>query len=577
MANGIKIGNIDISSFKVGSGDCKVYLGDTLLYPTTQPSYKLVAQYSDTTEYKVECDGSSALTSTEVSGHTTPKSAMTSAVVSACDNATFNIDTNAFYGCSAMTAVTLDDNITELGGQSFFGCSALTSFHFPSGLTKISATILRLCNGITEISGIPSGVTYLGSGCFADMAGLTAATIPASVTGSSTNIFLRDSNLKVVHFEGRTPPALGNDSFKNCTSLQKIYIPDCSCYDSYAAQSQFSALTNIIYAEDQTKCKAESYPYAFKREHNGGSAYTRACSSSSADTITSAMTRSGTTMSTISGTSKQVTAITVGDCTKTIDNGAFSGWTKVQNIIISDSVETIGTRAFTFATSAYTSSAGLILGQGIKTIKDYAFYHCNRINDIVIPSGVTTISGNAFSYCTYMKKIAFKNGFNPTNFGESVFSYCGIQKLTIPGSLNAIPNSTFESNSSLTSLTINEGVTSIGQSAFQSCSGLTSIVIPNSVTTIGKQAFYNNKFTTFDIGSGVTSIGESALYNTTMTKLICRATTPPTCGTSAFGSWSSGSMNYPQIYVPDSSVNAYKNASFWSTQSGKIHPLSDLN
>ena len=33
MANSIKIGSLDISSFKVGSDDCKVYLGSTLLYP----------------------------------------------------------------------------------------------------------------------------------------------------------------------------------------------------------------------------------------------------------------------------------------------------------------------------------------------------------------------------------------------------------------------------------------------------------------------------------------------------------------------------------------------------------------
>lgn len=38
MANGIKIGNLDISAFKVGSSDCKIYLGDTLLYSGgTQP------------------------------------------------------------------------------------------------------------------------------------------------------------------------------------------------------------------------------------------------------------------------------------------------------------------------------------------------------------------------------------------------------------------------------------------------------------------------------------------------------------------------------------------------------------
>lgn len=40
MADTIKIGNLDISSFKVGPDNCKVYLGDTLLYSggTTPPT-----------------------------------------------------------------------------------------------------------------------------------------------------------------------------------------------------------------------------------------------------------------------------------------------------------------------------------------------------------------------------------------------------------------------------------------------------------------------------------------------------------------------------------------------------------
>lgn len=41
MADGIKIGNLDISAFKVGSSDCKVYLGDVKLYPQT-PSHEYV-------------------------------------------------------------------------------------------------------------------------------------------------------------------------------------------------------------------------------------------------------------------------------------------------------------------------------------------------------------------------------------------------------------------------------------------------------------------------------------------------------------------------------------------------------
>ena len=52
MADTIKIGNLDISAFKVGSGDCKVYLGNTLLYsggttPTGVTCNDLVLPYGD--------------------------------------------------------------------------------------------------------------------------------------------------------------------------------------------------------------------------------------------------------------------------------------------------------------------------------------------------------------------------------------------------------------------------------------------------------------------------------------------------------------------------------------------------
>lgn len=38
MADSIKIGNLDISAFKVGSSDCKIYLGDVKLYPSEEPT-----------------------------------------------------------------------------------------------------------------------------------------------------------------------------------------------------------------------------------------------------------------------------------------------------------------------------------------------------------------------------------------------------------------------------------------------------------------------------------------------------------------------------------------------------------
>lgn len=597
----INIGGVEVEKFYLGdSANVKIYLGDTLLYPQTQPSYKLIAQYNDTTEYKVECDGSSALTPSEVSGHTTAKSAMTSAEIGACSKDTFKIGDNAFYGCSAMTAITLDDNITEFGSQAFFGCSALTSFHFPSGLTSMGPSQFRLANGIREISGIPSGVTYLSSGCFADMLGLSAATIPATVTGGSTNVFLRDSNLKELHFEGTTPPAFGDNAFGSCTSLEKIYIPSCDSYDAYAANSNFSGYTDLIYAEDQTKCRGESYPFAFKREHNGGSAYTRSCSSSSADTITSAMTKSGTSISVITGTSKQVTAITVGDCTKRIDNGAFSGWTKVENIIISEDVQEIGDRAFyQCGKNASSRNCILKLGMGINKLGYYSFTYATSIKSIILPGKtINFTSANTFSYMQYLTGVTFNEGFNVTGNGESMFSNCVLRNVILPNSLTKVTNNMFYSNT-LTALTIGNGVTTIGNNAFYGHK-IKNLTIPDNVTSIGNSSFNSSAvdatsliigngvttirtsgcsydFERVDIGSGITRIDNYGLYNGSCKTLICRATTPPSCGTAAFGSWSSGGVSYPQIYVPDSSVNAYKNASFWTIHSDEIHPLSDLN
>lgn len=45
MGDTIKIGNLDISSFKVGGVDCSIYLGDVKLYPQTNLPYDAEIEY----------------------------------------------------------------------------------------------------------------------------------------------------------------------------------------------------------------------------------------------------------------------------------------------------------------------------------------------------------------------------------------------------------------------------------------------------------------------------------------------------------------------------------------------------
>ena len=108
-------------------------------------------------------------------------------------------------------------------------------------------------------------------------------------------------------------------------------------------------------------------------------------------------------------------------------------------------------------------------------------------------------------------------------------------------------------------------VTSIGDYAFSDCDALKSVTIPDSVTTIELHAFYDcDALQSITIPNSVTSIGSYTFYGCdALTNVYCKATTPPNQD-SAF----KNTHNLINIYVPSSSVNAYKSA--WVEYADKI-------
>lgn len=591
----IKIGNLNIDKIYLGSdSDVKVYLGDVKVWPEDVLKYKLVAKYGDVTEYTVDCDGSGELTQSEVNGLGSI-TAMTDAVIDACSSGSFKVGEKAFSGATSLTSVTLNEGVTELGNASFQGTSNLRNITFPSTLVALGGTAFRQ-SGLREVSGIPTGVTYLGSGVFADMTSLTAATIPSSVTSSSNNIFLRDTALKEVHFEGRTAPALGADAFKNCSALIKIVIPDCDCYNSYAAQSQFSDKTNIIYGENGAKCKKESYPYALRRVSRGGSAYTVACNSTSSNTISSANTRSGLSNAQISGSTQTQTPVSVvfGDCCNTINGKACSGWTYLTSVTISDKVRTLNGDSI-FENTPRLSH--LEIGRGITSMTNVRIFYNTGVSastkpDLNLAANVgLSVTKNVFSNSYFNNVIFPKN----CSLGSNSFEYCSASTLSFGngtiisnGDVNA---STFK-NCRISNINLN-GVTQIGDFAFYQAGGFTSITIPSSVTNLGDYAFVGTSLTaltldyssnctvggytfaslsglkTVNITNRVVSIGNNAFRNcSNLTSITVNRTTPPSLGESAFY----GSTC--PIYVPASAVNTYKSASDWTSYADRIQAIS---
>ena len=154
-------------------------------------------------------------------------------------------------------------------------------------------------------------------------------------------------------------------------------------------------------------------------------------------------------------------------------------------------------------------------------------------------------------------------GNSVISIGVSAFQGCsGITTLTIPNSVTTIGNSAFSGCSNITELTIGNGVTTIALSTFSGCSGLTSIIIPENVTSIGNSAFQScSGLTSVTIGNSVTSIGNSAFQNcSSITAITSYPATPPIISSSTF---SNVPTSIP-VYIPCTSLNAYRFASGWN-------------
>mgnify|MGYP002576614849 CR=1 FL=1 len=132
----------------------------------------------------------------------------------------------------------------KIGDCAFFGCSALTSLTLPSGVTEIGNYAFSYCRGLTSLT-LPSGVTEIGSSAFSDCSGLTSLTLPSGVTKIDGNAFSGCSGLTSIYVYAEKLPNMGNDVFEGCDAKKcTVYVPK-GTYDDYWL-SEFGYFENIV-------------------------------------------------------------------------------------------------------------------------------------------------------------------------------------------------------------------------------------------------------------------------------------------------------------------------------------------
>ncbi len=433
------------------------------------------------------------------------------------------IDDDALRGCSHLEEVIMPNGVRSLGNNAFSGCSRLEYIVLPEGLQSIGSECFYDCSDLKNIN-IPRSVVEIGDKAFKDT-GLKRIILPRELMTLGAKAF---EGTPIVELNIPAATRITNDDLGKMKKLEEITVENGSRYYTYEE--------GVLY--DNTGLVLLLCP----------------------------MARKGT--------------FTIPDDVEEIARNAFAG-SALNGINLPASLRRMGAYAFTGS-----HVTDVVLPDGLSTIPTGAFSDCAQLLSVEFPERLITIGESAFENCSSLRAIDLPEGVSVLL--PRAFKQCkSLAEVLFPAILTGIGKEAFE-GCALRAIDLPQTLTMLGERAFKSCKGLTSVVIPDACTLMGKEAFRNcESLTTLDLGSGITSIGDNALRETAITSLVlpesvkelgkkvaekCKSLTHIECHALLPPKLDGVSNKKVAVYVPATSVNAYRSAKNWKNFKN-IQPL----
>lgn len=327
-----------------------------------------------------------------------------------------SISNYAFYNCDSLTSVTIGDSVTSIGNSAFDDCANLTSVTIGDGVTFIGDYAFDECTNLTSIT-MGDSITSIGNYAFNGCENLPNIVIPDSVISIGTHVFY------------------------DCNNLEEITIPFVG--SSNKSTSSYTGVFGYLFGYKTESSYSSTVPGAIYQYNNYSTYYHYY----------------------IPNTLKKVT-VTGGS----INNKAFYNCSMLTEIVIGDSVDTIGVTAF---------------------------YGCNNLSSVTIGHSVTSIQNSAFNGCSNVSNVYIKDIIawyninfttamsNPLYYGANLYLGTDLVKdLIIPDHITSIGKYAFNGCVSLENIIFHDNVTSIGTNAFSGCISLTNIKLGKNITSL---------------------------------------------------------------------------------------------
>ncbi|MBP5622144.1 MAG: leucine-rich repeat domain-containing protein [Thermoguttaceae bacterium] len=144
----------------------------------------------------------------------------------------------------------------------------------------------------------------------------------------------------------------------------------------------------------------------------------------------------------------------------------------------------IGRDAFSFSDTIQE----IVVPENVQAIGTYAFLNCSELETVELPKSLKVVGYCAFSGCSELRSIDIPDGV--TTLGEGTFEECeNLRSVSLPKGLAVLPSGVFNECCSLESIELPEELTEIGQDAFGSCESLATICLPRKVSVLVKGVF----------------------------------------------------------------------------------------
>ena len=145
----------------------------------------------------------------------------------------------AFYGCTALTNITMGYNINMVGMQAFQGCTNLSYVNYLGDLRQWSVInfgsptanplYYTHCLHIDSVEvtrlDIPGGYAYIGDCAFVNCDNIAYANIPSSVTSIGMYAFANCTGLTSIRSTATPAPVVLAHAFDSVPDSIPVYIP----------------------------------------------------------------------------------------------------------------------------------------------------------------------------------------------------------------------------------------------------------------------------------------------------------------------------------------------------------------